>query len=182
MSISALGQHAVLALTFMAVASPALAQGSTEPPPASSTASAVDITPFVSLGSTTSSRIGAAIRFALTPTLSLEAETGYRRGEIGALSAHLSLLYNLPRVGRLRPYLAGGLGIEQYGTALEQPGFGVVTQQRLAFAINAGGGLEVPVSQQWGMRTDARWFNGLGRFDPEHWRLFNGVTFRSGGR
>jgi hypothetical protein len=178
----ALGRHTLVVLALTMVAWPALAQSPTEQAPKPSTASGVEVTPFVSLGSIASSRIGAAIRFRWTPTLSLEAETGYRRGEIGALSAHMSLLYDLPRVGRLRPYLAGGLGIEQYGTALDVPRLGLVTQARLAFAVNAGGGLEVPVNQHWGMRTDARWFNGLGTFAPEHWRLFNGVTIRPGRR
>lgn len=83
-----------------------------------------------------------------------------------ALSAHLSLLYGLPRMGRLKPYLAGGLGLEQYGTALDVPRFGLVSQHRLAFAINMGGGLEVPVNRHWGIRTDARLFEGFGPFAP----------------
>lgn len=159
---------------------PAYAQDDTQgdPPPPS----AVQITPFVSLGSTASSRVGATIRFAWTSKLSLEAEMGYRRGEIGALGAHLSLLYDLPRRGRVVPYLAGGLGLEEYGTATHIPQFGVVTQEQLGLAVNAGGGLYVPVTERWGLRTDVRWFNGLSRSGPEHWRVFNGVTFRPGSR
>jgi hypothetical protein len=49
-------------------------------------------------------------------------------------------------------------------------------------AINAGGGLKLPVNDTWGIRTDARWFNGLGRDAGEHWRLYNGVTFPTGWR
>jgi len=40
----------------------------------------------------------------------------------------------------------------------------------------------VPVDANWGIRTDARWFNGLGRDAGEHWRLYNGVTFPTGKR
>ena len=53
--------------------------------------------------------------------MSLEAEVGYRRQELNALSAHLSLLQDLPRIGRIRPYLAAGIGLEEYGTAMPQP-------------------------------------------------------------
>jgi len=170
-------RHVVLSVALVTGAAPAYAQTGSQPemrPEAQ-----VQVTPFVSFGSTASSRIGAAIRFNLTPTLGVEAETGYRSGEINALSAHVSLLYDLPQVGDLTPYLAAGVGLEEYATAIGAPGVGIVQQQRLALAVNAGGGANVKVSQRWGVRADARWFNGLGSA-PEHWRLYNGVTFRPG--
>jgi len=46
--------------------------------------------------------------------------------------------------------------------------------------MNAGGGIKMPVTDSWGIRTDARWFNGLAEGAGEHWRLYNGVTFRAG--
>lgn len=144
--------------------------------------SAVEVTPFVGIGSAASARIGAAIRFEWTHRLGLELEMDYRRAEINALSSSVSLLYDLPRLGRTIPYLAGGVGVEQYGTALVLPGLGVVTQSGLAFTVNAGGGVRVPVSENWGIRTDARWSNGIGSNAPERWRVYNGVTFRRGGR
>ena len=49
--------------------------------------------------------------------------------------------------------------------------------------MNAGGGVKVPVDENWGvLGADARWFNGIGGQAGEHWRLFNGVTFKTGGR
>ena len=93
-----------------------------------------------------------------------------------------SLLYDLPRIGRFKPYLAAGAGLEEYATALKLPDGALAAQPRQAFAINAGGGLKVPVDDNWGIRTDARWFNGLGRDAGEHWRLYNGVTFPTGRR
>lgn len=138
----------------------------------------VEISPFVSLGSDPSSRIGAAIRFAWLSNLSVEAEFGYLPGEIDALSASANLLYDLPRVGRIIPYLAAGVGLEQYGAAIQAPGGGVIALSQTTFTVNAGGGVRVPVSDAWGIRTDARWTNGLARFAPEHWRVYNGVTFR----
>ena len=168
--------HSLLASALVLCTLPASAQVVSSPEARDD--AQVQVTPFVSFGSTASSRVGAAIRFALTPRLGLEAETGYRRGEIGALSAHVSLLYDLPRVGNLTPYLATGIGIEEFATAADVPGLGLVTQERLALAVNAGAGVNAKVNQRWGVRTDARWFNGLGTNAPEHWRLYNGLTFR----
>jgi opacity protein-like surface antigen len=143
----------------------------------------VELTPYVSLGSYPSPRVGAAVTFPLMKNLSVESEVGYRHDSImGALSLSASLLYNLPRIGRVIPYLAAGAGLEQYATAFQLPGGALAAQQRTAFAINAGGGLKVSVNDNWGIRTDARWFNGLGRDAGEHWRVYDGVTFRTGRR
>ena len=143
-------------------------------------AAPVEVTPYVSFGSYPSPRVGAAVAFRLTPTLSVESEVGYRRDMAGRLSATASLLYDLPRIGRFRPYLAAGAGLEEYTAALRLPDGALAAQRRTAFAINAGGGVKVPVDDKWGIRTDARWFNGLGRDAGEHWRLYNGVTFPTG--
>jgi hypothetical protein len=152
------------------------------PDASGSAPAAITVTPFVSLGSPFSSRVGGAIAFPVTDGMSLEAEVGYRRQELNALSAHLSLLQDLPCIGRIRPYLAAGIGLEEYGVALPQPNGRVATLGRMALSVNAGGGVKVPVDENWGVRADARWFNGLGDQAGEHWRLFNGVTFKAGGR
>jgi opacity protein-like surface antigen len=142
----------------------------------------VEVTPYASLGSYPSPRVGAAVAFRLTPTLSVETEVGYRRDMTARLSATASLLYDLPSIGRVKPYLAAGGGLEEYSTALKLPDGSLAAQGQTAFAINAGGGFKVPVDDTWGIRTDARWFNGLGRNAGEHWRLYNGVTFPAGRR
>jgi hypothetical protein len=143
---------------------------------------AVTVTPFVSLGSPFSSSVGGAIAFPLASDWSLEAEVGYRHQELNALSAHLSLVRDLPRLGRIRPYLAAGIGLEGYGAALPQPNGTLATIGRMALSVNAGGGVNVPVDEKWGVRADARWFNGVGDQAGEHWRLFNGVTVKAGRR
>jgi hypothetical protein len=142
----------------------------------------VTVTPFVSLGSPLSSRVGAAILFPLTDKMGLEAEVGYRSWELNALSAHLSVVMDLPRLGRVTPYVAAGIGLEEYGVAVPQPDNRVATLARTALSVNAGGGVKVPIDDRWGVRTDARWFNGFGGQAGEHWRLFNGVTLNAGGR
>jgi hypothetical protein len=146
------------------------------------TAAPVEVTPYVSLGSYPSSRVGAAVAFRLTPNLSVESEVGYRHDTSGRLSATASLLYDLPPMGRFKPYLAAGAGLEEYATASMLPDGALAAQGRTALAINAGGGFKLPVDDNWGIRTDARWFNGLGRDAGEHWRLYNGVTFPTGRR
>jgi hypothetical protein len=69
------------------------------------------------LGSAAASPVGAVVTFPVTSTLSVETEVAYRRGEGGihALSTSTSLLYFLPRVGRSTAYVAGGVGLSQYG-------------------------------------------------------------------
>ena len=130
--------------------------------------------------------IGAAVEFPLTRDLSVETEVNYRRGEgrIHALSMHASLLYYLPRIGRAMPYAVGGIGLAEYGSPIVLPGamYPVGTQPRVTLAVNAGGGLKVPVRDNWGMRTDARWFKSFGRDASEHFRVAQGISFDVGRR
>ena len=168
---------AVFVLVLATGALPAAAQSTNL-----NNAAPVEVTPYVALGSYPSPRLGAAVAFRLTPTLSVETEVGYCPDLTGRLSATASLLYDLPRIGRVMPYLAAGAGLEEYATASRLPDGTLAVQPRAAFAINAGGGLKVPVDDHWGIRTDARWFNGVGRDAGEHWRLYNGVTFPAGRR
>jgi hypothetical protein len=137
----------------------------------------VEITPFVSLGSYGASRVGAAIAFALTSNLSVEAELGYRSEEIQALSTSLNLLYTLPSMGRVTPYLTAGVGLAQHGVPIETAS-GIFSQRKTAFTVNAGGGVNVRVDDRWSLRTDARWANSVGRDGPESLRLYHGLTFR----
>ena len=121
---------AVFVITLVVRALPAAAQ-STD----AQNATVVEVTPYASVGSYPSSRVGAAVAFRLSPTLSLESEAGYRHDTTGALSATMSVLYDLPRIGRVRPYAAAGAGLEEYGTAVQMPGGGISARQRLALAL-----------------------------------------------
>lgn len=70
-----------------------------------------------------------------------------------------------PRLGRIRPYAAGGVGLMRLH--LEGPlGFGDFTSNDLG--INAGGGVMVFLGPAVGLRGDVRYFrtvNGDGNFD-----------------
>ena len=77
----------------------------------------VEVTPYVGVGSAAASPVGTAVTFPVTSTLGVETDVAYRRGEgdIHALSSSVSLLYSLPRIGQSTPYVAGGVGLSQYG-------------------------------------------------------------------
>ena len=145
----------------------------------------VEVTPYVAIGSAGAAPVGAAVTFPVTSTLSVETDVAYRRGEgnIHALSSSASLLYALPRVGRSTPYLGGGVGLAQYGA----PVFGsdrrpIGAQKDVAFTVNAGGGLKMPMNEKLDLRTDARWFRSFGLQGSEQFRVAQGLSFDVGKR
>jgi opacity protein-like surface antigen len=142
----------------------------------------VEIMPYVSVGSSAASGVGTSVRWSVAPKLSIELDTALREAEVTGLNSSVSLVYDLPSIGRLTPYVAGGVGFEQYGAVVESPVQGLVTVKKTTFTVNAGGGIRMPIDDKWGVRTDARWSNGIGMQAPERWRVYNGVTFATGGR
>ena len=145
----------------------------------------VEVTPYVALGSAAASPVGAAVTFPVTSTLSVETDVAYRRGEgnIHALSSNTSLLWSLPHVGQATPYVAGGVGLSQYGAPVfSSNGPPIGTQPRVALTVNAGGGLKMPMNEKLDLRTDARWFKSLGRHGSEQFRVAQGISFDAGKR
>jgi hypothetical protein len=148
-------------------------------------AKAVEVTPYVAVGSAEASPAGAAVTFPLTYTLSVETDVAYRRGEgrIHALSSSTSLLYALPRIGQTTPYVAAGVGLSQYGApVLSSNGPPVGTEPRIALTVNAGGGLKMPMNSALDLRTDARWFKSFGRQGSDQFRVAQGISFDVGKR
>ena len=146
----------------------------------------VEVTPYMALGTAAASPVGVAVTFPVTSTLSVETEVAYRRGEgdINALSSSASLLYSLPRVGQVTPYLAAGVGLSQYGAPVSSSSGGhpIGTQPRLAMTVNAGGGVKVPMNERLDLRTDARWFKSLGAQGSEQFRVAQGISLDVGKR
>lgn len=145
----------------------------------------VEVTPYVALGTAAAPPVGVAVTFPITAQLSLESDVAYRRGEgyIHALSSNLSLLYALPRVGRVAPYLAGGVGLSQYGAPVfSSNGPPIGTASSVALTVNAGGGLKVPMNDKLDLRTDARWFKSFGSQASEQFRVAQGISFDVGKR
>jgi hypothetical protein len=148
-------------------------------------AKTVEVTPYVAVGSAGASPVGAAVTFPITSTLGVETDVAYRRGEgrIHALSTNTSLLWCLPRVGQSTPYVAGGVGLSQYGAPVfSTDGPPIGTQSRLAMTVNAGGGLKMPVNEKVDLRTDARWFKSFGHQGSEQFRVAQGISFGAGKR
>jgi hypothetical protein len=154
-------------------------------PAAAQDAQPVEVTPYVALGSAAASPVGAAVTFPVTSTLSVETDVAYRQGEgdIHALSSNASLLWFLPRVGQATPYVAGGVGLSQYGAPVfSSNGPPIGTQPRVALTVNAGGGLKMPMNEKLDLRTDARWFKSFGREGSEQFRVAQGISFDVGKR
>ena len=154
-------------------------------PVAAQDAKPVEVTPYVALGSAAASPVGAAVTFPVTSTLSVETDVAYRRGEgdIHALSSSVSLLHFLPRVGQSTPYIAGGIGLSQYGAPVfSSSGPPIGTEPRVAPTVNAGGGLKMPINERLDLRTDGRWFKSFGRQGSEQFRVAQGVSFDVGKR
>ena len=148
-------------------------------------AATVEVTPYVAIGSAAASPVGAAVTFPVTSTFSVETDVAYRRGEgrIHALSSSVSLLYFLPRVGQSTPYLAGGVGLSQYGAPVfSSSGPPIGTQPHVAMTVNAGGGLKMPMNEKLDVRTDARWFKSFGPQGSEQFRVAQGISFDVGKR
>ena len=154
-------------------------------PAAAQDAKVVEVTPYVALGSSGAYPVGTAVTFPVTSALSVETDIAYRRGEgrIHALSSSVSLLYFLPRVGRTTPYIAGGVGLSQYGAPVVlSSGPPIGTEPRLAMTVNAGGGVKMPMTEKVDLRTDARWFKSFGRHGSEQFRVAQGIAFDVGKR
>ena len=162
-------------LLFLLAAWPAVAQE----------ANTVTITPYVALGTAQASPVGVAVVFPLTSIFSLETDVAYRRAEggINALSMSSSLLCALPNLGTARPYLAGGIGLSQYGAPIfSSSGSPIGTEPSLALTVNAGGGLTMPMNDALGLRTDARWSQSFGAHGSEQFRVAQGISFGLGRR
>jgi hypothetical protein len=148
-------------------------------------AKAVEVTPYVALGSEAASPVGAAVTFPIASTLSVETDVAYRRGEgrIHALSSSTSLLWFIPRVGSSTPYVAAGVGLSQFGAPVfSSNGPPIGTERRVAMTVNAGGGLKMPMNEQLDLRTDVRWFKSFGLQGSEQFRVAQGISFDVGKR
>src|SRR5687767_14583493 len=135
---------------------------STEPRPVAAAAQpAVEVTPFVGLGSSGSARAGGAVAFVWTPKVRLESEVAYHSR--GLLSSSVNLVYSLPHLKAVEPYITGCIGLCQIESAVQAPApVGLLVQRSVALVVNAGTGFTVPVRDGVDYRFDARWSNPIG--------------------
>jgi hypothetical protein len=139
---------------------------------------AIEITPYVSAGSAASTGLGAAVRWPIGSKFGIELETELKRDQIVAIAMALSLVYDLPTIGRVTPYVAAGVGFEPQAVAYFRPNGETLLGTATRLTLNAGGGVRVPVSDRWSVRSDARVVHG----ETDAWRVFNGAAVGLGGK
>jgi hypothetical protein len=140
----------------------------------------VELSTFLSVGGLDASSTGVTARMPIRARLSFEAEAEWRLEDVSGLGASGNLVLDLRKPGRVTPYVIGGAGIDRYTVGFGLPGLGSTTQLTSALSVNGGGGVRFPINARWGMRTDARISNGIGR-GPTRWRVFYGMTANVGG-
>lgn len=108
------------------------------------------------------SNIGVAFG-TMGDVVGFEAELGYARdffGETpGTASNVLTFMSNLmigPRIGPVRPYVVGGLGLVK--TRVELTGPALLETSNNSFGWDMGGGVMVLFGEHVGVRGDLRWF------------------------
>ena len=100
----------------------------------------IEITPYVLMGSASASGAGAAVRWPIGSRFGVELETEVKRAQITAMYVALSLVYDLPAIGRVTPYVAGGVGLERFAKAFYQPDGPPLLGSDTGLTVNAGGG------------------------------------------
>lgn len=143
------------------------------------------VTPYVALGLDSTIPVGAAVTIPVTSTLSLETDASIRRSQgLPAVGLNTSVLWFLPRAGQATPYLAGGVGLSQFRTLTSSHNGGPLVggEQRVGLTMNVGGGLMMPMNDTLDLRTDVRWFTGVGNAGLEMFRVSQGIGFDVGKR
>jgi hypothetical protein len=134
----------------------------------------VRVTPFVAAASDMAPRVGASLSFGVRKNLSIETELGHRPS---VWSSNVSLVGNLPGAWRLFPYVAAGGGLQHARFTQQGPVWlAPAVLQDLAFVVNLGGGVDIPIDRRFGYRVDVRWFNPVGGEQREGWRIYQGIT------
>jgi opacity protein-like surface antigen len=140
-------------------------QAATNPP-------SVLITPFFAFGDDLAPGGGGAFTFPWTGQLSVEMEASL--GTDAARSS-VNLLYDMPRLGRFTPYLAGGIGVQRDEIDSNLASVDFNRPKTTEFAVNVGAGATISIGDRWSYRADFRWYNPDNEW-PESWRVFSGVT------
>ena len=150
----------------------------------------IEVSPFASSGGDTSGA-GVSVRWPFMARLGLEFEAEYRHTQARPLSGSLedngvtgnvNLVFDLPSIGRVRPFLLGGGGLEHYSN-VAQPEPHFLRESGMSFVVNVGGGVRVAINDRFGIRTEVRWADGWTKGAPTgSLRIFYGATVGVGGR
>jgi len=102
--------------------------------------------------------------------------------ENNGVNGNVNLVYDLPAIGRVRPFVLGGGGLEHYAF-LVQPEPYFLSDTGVSFVVNVGGGVRVAINDRFGIRTEVRWADGWTKGAPTgSLRIFYGATVGVGGR
>src|SRR5215204_483150 len=182
--------RSVVLVTCALLSPPALAGAQQGPPAPVARDLPIEVSPFVS-SSGGSSSVGASVRWPFAARLGLEFEAEFRHTDARPLSGSLdndgvngnvNLVVDMPTIGRVRPFLLGGGGLEHYNF-LVQPDPYFLRDAGVSFVVNFGGGVRVPINDRFGIRTELRWTDGWTKGDPGGgFRMFYGATIGVGGR
>ena len=182
--------RSLVLVTCALLAAPAAGGAQQAPPARDARDLPIEVSPFASSGGDTSGA-GVSVRWPFMARLGLEFEAEYRHTQARPLSGSLedngvngnvNLVFDLPAIGRVRPFLLGGGGLEHYSN-VAQPEPHFLRESGMSFVVNAGGGVRVPINDRFGIRTELRWTDGW----TEGWpgggfRMFYGATVGVGGR
>ena len=170
--------HWTCALATLCCAQAARAQSADPQPGAATQQPAVEVTPFVGWGSEGSARTGAAVAFALTPKVSLESEVAYHPRAL--FSSSVNIVYALPHLKAVEPYVTAGIGLGQFDSAIQAPTpTGFLVQRSVGLVVNAGTGIRRAGARKRRLSLRCPMVESLG-IQPESFRIYHGATFGVG--
>lgn len=142
----------LIAVVALALAMPAFAQGSRGETTVDVYIGPADLDDYGAVRPDDDSMWGIRVGRSVTDDWSWEI-TGQRMegdsdfGDFDLDSLRVNVLYNFRAYKTLRPYVTGGLGLEQ---------FDVLGEDEIDFGINLGGGFRWYTITRFGIRVDAR--------------------------
>jgi hypothetical protein len=176
------------ACALLALAATAHAQA---PDPPSRFLNPTEVSPYVTSGGDATG-IGVTVRWPMTARLSIQAEGEYRNGQrdviryqprSSGINSNLVLLFDLPRVWRVTPFVVGGGGLERH---VDVASFAERADPQWrtghSFVVNAGGGFRVALSDRVGARLEIRFADGWAQGATDSVRVIYGTTVGLGDR
>jgi opacity protein-like surface antigen len=150
----------------------------------------ITVTPFIggafatSDGLGGSAGVGVAVAYDVSANLGFEAEVAHFFDVAGDDANVDSPLQNYSAnavyhfdMKRATPYATFGLGLEHIGRSVKNPDvLALYAPPSTEFAYNFGGGVKIPITQNFLARADLRRFQATD-LAPNYWRVSGGVTW-----
>jgi opacity protein-like surface antigen len=127
--------------------------------------------------------VGATVGYRMSPFVGLEVDVEYTRDFIHPDSRDVSLIYAstrmkvYPMTGRIQPFLMGGIGI--LATLVRNRDGAKPRDDRADWAFRGGGGLDVYITKNWMITSEASYVATVGNVKNLNYAVFGlGVTYR----